>query len=229
MKRALLLCLFVVGCSAPPMEPVDAGVEVPDAGEVDAGEVDAGVVDAGTKADGCAEEAEFGALFTNAFGRADGTVVAVVPPAWPGCAFPNSDHVVIQVSIDGGVQRLVVNVKSDFGAPEIFMRELNAPLPAPAYGEGWHPGLQLDYPGDFDVHTDGGWDEVNLEQASARIYDAITVGAPLSVYATSSGGTYAASAHKIHRNNSRKDGAIVIDPTGPSPRWLLFRFANQTF
>lgn len=226
MKRWLIVLMTFAACSSP-ME-LDAG-EVVDAGAFDAGIDDAGVFDAGTKADNCAFENEFGALFTNAFGRADGTVVAVVPPAWP-CPFPNSDHVVIQMMIDGGVQRLVVNVKSDFGNPNIFMRELNAPLPAPAYGEGWHPGLSLDYPTDFDVHTtDGGWDEVNLEQASARIDDAITIGAPLSVYATSSGGSYAASAHKIHRNSGKKDGAIVIDPTGANPRWLLFRFANQSF
>lgn len=228
MKRWLSVFMAFAACSAP-MEPLDAGLELPDAGEVsDAGEPDAGVLDAGTKADNCALENEFGSAFTNAFGRADGTVVAVVPPAWP-CAFPNSDHMVIQVSIDGGVQRLVVNVKSDFGNPNVFMRELNAPLPAPAYGEGWHTGLQLDYPTDFDVHTDGGWDEVNLEQASARIYDAITIGAPLSVYAQSSGGSFAMSAHKVHRNSGRKDGAIVIDPTGPNPKWLLFRFGNQSF
>lgn len=214
------------------VEPeVDAGVLSEDAGVVedagvleDAG-IDAGVLDAGHKADNCA--ATFGELFTNAFGRADGTVVAVVPPAWT-CPWPNGDHVVIQVSIDGGVQRLVVNVKSDFGAPEIRMRTMNAPLPAPAYDEGWHPGLTLDYTA-FGLHSDAGWDTVNLEQASARIYDAITVGAPLSVYASSSGGTYAASAHKIHRNGQNNDGAIVIDPQGANPTWLLFHFQNQTF
>lgn len=228
MKRWLVVFVAIAACSAP-VEVIDAGVEEVDAGEiVDAGEPDSGVFDAGTKADNCAFENEFGALFTNAFGRADGTVIAVVPPGWP-CPFPNSDHVVIQVRIDGGVQRLVVNVKSDFGNPNVFMRELNAPLPAPAYGEGWHPGLQLDYPTDFDVHTDGGWDEVNLDQASTRIYDAITVGAPVSVYGSSSGGSYAVSAHKVHRNGSKKDGAIVIDPTGSNPRWLLFRFGNQSF
>lgn len=216
MKLWLVAVLMLAACSAPMMEVPDAAVEEPDAGEVDAG----------TKADGCASE--FGALFTNAFGRADGTVVAVVPPAWT-CPMPNSDHVVIQLRIDGGVQRLVVNVRSDFGDPNIRMRTLNAPLPAPAYEEGWHPRLQLDYATDFDVHSDGGWDSVNLEQASARIYDAITVGAPLSVYSTSSGYEYAASAHKIHRNSAKKDGAIVVDPQGAQPLWLLFHFANQTF
>ncbi len=217
---ALVLCLL--GCGGPTsVVTEDAGTQLEDAGT----ESDAGVVDAGHKADACA--ATFGSLFTNAFGRADGTVVAVVPPAWT-CPLPNSDHVVIQVSIDGGVQRLVVNVKSDYGDPNVRFRTFSAPLPAPAYAEGWHPGLTLDYPS-LGLHSDGGWEALDLEHAAARVYDAVTVGAPLSVYSTSSGGTYAASAHKIHRNGQQNDGAIIVDPTSAQPTWLLFHFANQTF
>lgn len=221
----LLLSLLAACASAPP-EGDDAGLpdaSVDDAG-VDAG-LDAGDVDAGTKADGCADT--FGAAFTNSFGRADGTVVAVVPPGWQ-CPLPNGDHVVIQVRIDGGVQRLVVNVQSTIGDPNIRMRTLSAPLPAPAYEEGWHTGVALDYP-TMGVHSDGGWDALTLEEAAARIYDAVDVGAPLSVYATSSGFSYAGSAHLIHRNGSQHDGAIVTQPTGAQPTWLLFHFADQSF
>lgn len=222
MRLALVLLLsLLAACASAPPEGDDAGL--PDA-SVDAG-LDAGDVDAGTKADGCADT--FGAAFTNAFGRADGTVVAVVPPGWQ-CPLPNGDHVVIQVRIDGGVQRLVVNVQSSFGDPNIRMRTLSAPLPAPAYEEGWHPGVALDYP-TLGVHSDGGWDALTLEDAAARIYDAVDVGAPLSVYATSSGGSYAGSAHLIHRNGSQHDGAIVTGPTGAQPTWLLFHFADQSF
>jgi len=170
----------------------------------------------------------FGAAFTNDFGRADGTVVAVVPPGWQ-CPLPNGDHLVIQVSIDGGVQRLVVNVQSTIGDPRIRSRSIVAPLPAPAYAEGWHTGVTLDYPTTFGLHSDAGWDPLTLEQAATRIYDAVTVGAPLSVYATSSGGSFAASAHLVHRNGSNHDGAIVIDPTASQSTWLLFHFADQTF
>jgi hypothetical protein len=233
---ALTALLFLAACSTPPPDdgPRDSGTDDADAsvdfdaGADDAGTdagSDAGFPDAGNKADGCAST--FGAVFTNAFGRADGVVTAVVPPAWM-CPLPNGDHVVIQVSIDGGIQRLVVNVKSDFGSPDIRMRSMRAPLPAPAYEEGWHPGLTLDYTS-YGIHSDAGWDIVNLETAASRIYDAVTVGAPLSVYATSSGGTYAASAHLIHRNTAMHDGAIVLDPTSAQPTWLLFSFQNQSF
>lgn len=213
--RLWLLAFLLCACEVAPIPVEDAGLE----------EVDAGPVDAGHKADACA--ATFGAVFTNAFGRADGTVTAVVPPDWQ-CPLPNDDHLVIQVSIDGGTQRLVVNLASRFGDPNLRFRTLSAPLPAPAYAEGWHPGLMLDYPA-LGLHSDAGWESLTLEQVAARVYDAIPVGAPLSVYSTSSGGTFAASAHKIHRNGRQDDGAIVVDPTGAAPTWLLFHFANQSF
>ena len=213
--RWLLLALLFCACevTTPPVE------------EVDAGEPDAGEVDAGHKADACA--ATFGAVFTNAFGRADGTVTAVIPPNWE-CPLKNDDHLVIQISIDGGIQRLVVNLASSFGDPNLRVRSLTAPLPAPAYEEGWHPGLTLDYPA-MGLHSDAGWDALTLEQVATRIYDAVPLGAPLSVYSTSSGGDRAASAHLVHRNGRMNDGAIVIDPRGAEPTWLLFHFANQTF
>jgi len=42
-------------------------------------------------------------------------------------------------------------------------------------------------------------------------------------------GEYASSAHLIHRNNTKPDGAIALDPLSPSPRLLLFRFSDQSF
>lgn len=221
MRLSLLVFLLsLAACGLSPPFVQDAGEDPPDAGEPDAGPIDAG-----HKADACATT--FGAVFTNSFGRADGTVVAVVPPAWQ-CPLPNDNHLVIQVSIDGGVQRLVVNVQSSFGDPRIRFRTITAPLPAPGYAEGWHPGLALDYP-TMGLHSDAGWEALPLEQVAARIYDAVPVGAPLSVYATSSGGPTAASAHLIHRNGLQHDGAIVVDPTGAQPTWLLFHFDNQIF
>jgi hypothetical protein len=212
----LALGFITSACEVIPPPIEDGGIEEPDAGPVDAGH----------KADACAST--FGAAFTNAFGRADGTVTAVVPPNWQ-CPLLNDDHLVIQVSIDGGIQRLVVNLASSFGDPNLRVRSITAPLPAPAYEEGWHTGVTLDYP-TLGLHSDAGWDPLTLEQVATRVYDAIPLGAPLSVYATSSGGTYAASAHLIHRNSGgNRDGAIIVDPKGAQPTWLLFHFANQTF
>lgn len=198
----------------------DPGAGAPDAA------LDAPSVDAGKDA-ACA--ASFGDTLTAAFGRVDGTVIAVVAPGTERCAMPNRDHVIVQVEFGGAVYRMVVNVLSNGGDPDIRMRGVTAPLPAPAFAPGWHPGLTLDYPRDLGVHSGAGWDALSLSAATARISDPIQVGAPIAVYASSSGGTYSHSTHLIHRNGGDADGALVIDPTGPAPQWLLFAFADQTF
>lgn len=207
------LALAVAACGG-------ADASAPDA-PVDGVDVDAG------KDAACA--ASFGSALTNAFGRVDGTVVAVVAPGNQRCAMPNSDHVIVQVELGGAVYRMVVNVQSTGADPNIRVRGATAPLPGPAFAPGWHPGLTLDYATDLAIHSGAGWDALDLAAATARIVDPITVGAPIAVYATSSGGTYAHSAHLVHRNGSGHDGALVLDPPGPSPTWLLFIFADQTF
>jgi hypothetical protein len=176
------------------------------------------------KAAGCAST--FGDGLTNAFGRLDGTVLAVVPPAHPTCAMPNGTHLVLQVTAGGAAYRMVVNVKSDGADPDVFYRTLAHPLPAPAWAEGWHPGLTLDYVADLGVHADASFAQHTMTELVQLVSDAIALGTKISVYATSSGG---ASAHLVHRNSGKTDGVIVVDPEGASPTMLLFHFPTQSF
>jgi hypothetical protein len=167
----------------------------------------------------------FGSALTNAFGRLDGTVRAVVPPADPECAKPNGTHLVLQVDSGGETYRMVVNVESDRAGQDqrVSAYELDAALPTPAFADGWHAGLALDYAQALNAHS---------TQFTAKARDALVSqisaqlmpGAPVSVYATSSGGD---SAHLVHRNNGL-DGAIVVNPK-TTPHWLLFRFVDQVF
>jgi len=214
--RFLLPLVLLLGCGAPVATPADAGVEV------DAG-VDAGV----NKAASCASV--FGSGLTASFGRFDGVVTAVVRPADTQCALPNSDHVVVQVSTDGGIYRMVVNVKSDFGDPDVRFAAISAPLLGGAWADGWHPGLTLDYPSQLMMHADAGFTPTPMAQLIERVAAEIAVGQRISVFADSSGGMYSDSTHKIHRNGNMRDGALIIDPEGALPRWLLFHFANQNF
>ena len=209
---SLTLALAVAACSG--------SAAGPDAAPADA------ALDAGKDAL-CAST--FGSALTADFGRVDGTVVAVVAPGTERCAMPNRDHVIVQVDFGGAVYRMVVNVLSNGADPDIRVREVTAALPAPAFAPGWHPGLALDYPRDLGVHSGAGWDALSLTDATAWVAAPIEVGAPIAVYASSSGGTFSHSTHLVHRNGGDEDGALVIDPTGPSPRWLLFSFADQTF
>ncbi len=228
--RSLVFAVVLAGCSG------SGGATPPSTGEPDASSLDAladviprdgdtGDAWSGDKAAGCA--CTFGSALTNAYGRADGTVVAVVPPAHPTCAMPNGDHLVVQIEIAGGVHRMVLNVQSDRGAdPRVRFASLGHPLPAPAWSPGWHTGVALDYASTLDAHVDA-FEPFEMGALSEKVADAIPLGAPVSVYAWSSGGH---SAHKIHRNSGEgADGAIVIDASGPAPKWLLFHFDGQTF
>jgi hypothetical protein len=167
----------------------------------------------------------FGSALTNAFGRLDGTVLAVLKITDLQCPMPNSDHVILEVTMDGAVYRMVVNVKSDFGPPDVDYLAIDHALPAPAWSEGWHTGLALDYAADFGVTSDQ-FTAHPMAELSDMVVDEIPLGEKISVYASSSGG---ASAHKVHRNDGKIDGAIVLDPAGPKPRALLFHFSDQTF
>jgi hypothetical protein len=172
------------------------------------------------KAKDCADT--FGDGLTAAFARLDGTVLAVVGPTDTQCTLPNDDHLVIQVTMGGEVYRMVVNVDG------VFYAETGAPLVGPAWAEGWHTGVALEYDDTLDMHSDA-FVYYPMAELVELVTDAIELGAPISVYAESSGGEFASSAHLVHRNNSKPDGAIALDPLSANPRLLLFRFSNQSF
>src|SRR5436305_1469514 len=62
-------------------------------------------------------------------------------------------------------------------------------------------------------------------ELTQMVTDRLAPDAPVSVFASTSGGD---SAHLVHRNLTDQDGAIVVDPTG-APLYLLFAFADQSF
>ncbi len=212
--RALLALALLAACRDVPAQP-DARVR--DDAAID------GPLD---KARACATV--FGNSLTNAFGRLDGTVRAVVPPGHPTCPMPNGTHLVLQVTMGDQTYRMVTNVLSDSGDPRVFFTELDAPLAGPAWAEGWHPGYPLDYASTLHLTSDQ-----FQPQDMTTLVDLVTAriepGAKISVFATSSGGANAASAHLVHRNLTNADGAIVIGPDTASPHYLLFRFDEQVF
>jgi len=223
--RALVVIALAIGCSSSseqpaPAAPNDTGGET----LFDAAPADTRVDKSAT----CAPESEFGMALTNSFGRADGTITAIVAPTVTTCAWPNDDHVVVQMKMDGKIYRMVVNVLSSFGEDlRVRFATVEHPAIGEPWSEGWHPGVSLDYATTLNLHSDNpAFVPYEMLPLSDRIDGAIELGKTVSVYAWSSGGP---SAHKIHRNTGSKDGAIVLDPTGPKPTWLLFHFANQTF
>lgn len=229
---ALLPVLFLAaaGCgstTSPGAPARDSGPETssaadsgPEASAGDAAaDADAAPVSCDDKAKTCVDK--FGSLITKSDGRADGTLVALVRPVDQQCAMPNSTHVVLELSMLGQVQRMVVSVNG------VSVDTASAALLGPAWAEGWHENMNLDYPSYLGVHSTD-FKTVTMDQGVAFICDHLTIGAKVSVYAYSDG-SEPSSAHQVHRNDGYRDGAIVVDPTSSSPTYLLFRYANQTF
>jgi hypothetical protein len=237
---ALLLASTLVACSSSRAPEGTTGAEdlddhAPrhrDAGQPDSGH-DAGVPDApatdarrdapGTdSSDGTPTRlpctTSFGNALVGGFGRLDGFVVSVVPPASGMCS-ADQHHVHLQVAAGGQTYDIAVNV--DGG----FIAQKDAPLPAGAWAEGWHPSVSLDYPADLGLHdtdfTPGS--EAQIDQA---VEGAVANANHVSVFATpfNPGG-----AHLVHRQGSGHDGAVILDPLSPLAHVLAFRFATQTF
>jgi hypothetical protein len=231
---AILFAVVVAtGCSSSSPDPVASY----DAGTADVTSSDSAASDASTDASSAADTApidkaatcaaSFGSDLIAPYGRLDGTVLAVVPPAHPTCAMPNGTHLVLQVTMKGAAYRMVVNVESEFLGvdPKVRFLAVDKPLPAPAWSEGWHAGVTLDYATTLDVHV-AAFSPLAKDDLVKAVTDAIPLGAKVSVYSTTSGG---ASSHKVHRNGASDDGAIVLGPDTAAPRFLLFHFDQQTF
>jgi hypothetical protein len=182
-------------------------------------------VDAASPAAACASS--FGNAMPTGYSRQDGTVLAVVTPADTQCAMPNSTHVVIELLVGGAVYREVVNVVSDrAGDPDVRFGELTHALVGPAWSEGFHPGFTMDYAQDLGLHAgQAPFSPTAMGTLVSELARRVPVGAKVSIYAQGGG----ASAHIVHRNGNNDDGAIVLDPDGPSPRFLVFHFVEQTF
>ncbi|MBI2377430.1 MAG: hypothetical protein HYV07_25740 [Deltaproteobacteria bacterium] len=216
----VLTSVVAIGCSpqAPQIEPsnFEAGVD------------DAGAPDSAARAHPCVST--FGSALTTAFGRIDGELIAVVRPSDTGCARFNADHLVLEVAMHGDVYRMVVNIVSDGRDgtdSRIRFGTTRRDLPAPAWSEGWHPNLSLDYTTDLGVHSSTvTFAPFTMGELLDRVAPLLEVGEPISVYATSE--NRPSSAHLVHRNGRGDDGAIVVRPV-EDPELLMFHFDGQTF
>ena len=211
--HALLCSLALVTACGRTDSAADAGA--PDSG------VDAGPVD---KTAACAST--FGnAIGAVGFARFDGTVLAVLPPGNATCTSPNSTPVVIELTMSGAVYRMVVDV-NDLNSPgTIRFKSVSHELIGGPWADGWHTGVPLDYISAFGLHSVN-FEGLSTADAVARLTDALTLGAHVSIFATAAGEVD--SAHLIHRTKNSQDGAIVVDLDG-TPTWLLLNFSNYVF
>lgn len=229
MKKLAVLGLslaFLLACSSSETTPAPAGAatteEVDSGAPADAGAESPDAAEAGPSLTGeCATS--FGSALGEGFGRIDGVVYALQMPNDQSCTMPNRDHLIVQVLMGGAVYRMVVNT-------DVRLATVPHALPAPAFADGWHLGVSLDYPTTLDAHSASFAAEPDMSALVQKVIAGLDVGDPISVYATSGAGR-PESAHLVHRNPkvANTDGAIVVGPTSASPTFLLFAFDDQTF
>jgi hypothetical protein len=159
------------------------------------------------------------------FARFDGTVVAALAPNFQGCTAPNKTHVVVEIQVGKDVYRMVMNVDDDTALGSILTREIDHALVGPAWADGWHTGIALDYLKDLGLHQSD-FKQSKTADASNAIASVLEKGAKVSFYATAQG--EADSAHLVHRNGYGHDGALVVNVEG-TPHWLLFDFQSKNF
>ena len=165
----------------------------------------------------------FGRGLTNTYGRIDGVLQAYVKPTATSCPDADSTHLILQIAMKGSIYEIAVNVLSSDDS-DVLYTTVDEALPGPAYSEGWHTGVTLDYPSTLGVHASQF--TAYAEPDLVNVIDAqLTDGMPITVY----GHGYTTGAHDTHYYGGGADGAIVLDPTAATPHWLLFHFDEQTF
>lgn len=222
MRAMAVAVVGLVACGGPVVDPtaVDVPADVEAAGRLETPTFD--------KAAACASS--FGNALTAAFGRFDGEVTAVLTPADQHCTMPNGDHVIVQARMNGAIYRLVVNVLSNGADPDVRVLRKTAPLSGGPWAEGWHENAVLDYASSLGVHAGrDGFTPMPMAALVEALHESIRLGGKVSVFATSTGGSYSHSAHLVHRNGGGRDGALVLNAGSESPEWWLFHFANQSF
>jgi len=221
MSVRVLLFALVVGCSSPSS---GSDVDAPPGKPIDAAAIDAPPmhVDDGTPTrQACTSQ--FGTALTQAYGRLDGFLVAIVPPMTGPCNADTS-HVHLQIRANAEIYDVAVNVGDENGTEDVHTLTMDRDLPGGAWAEGWHVSESVDYVA-FGVHSN----ELTLETKATLTSDIETdlqTVNHISVYATGYGPD---GVHLVHRNGSGHDGVIATEPLSVPSHLRLFSFTSQSF
>ena len=151
--------VLLIACRGPGADHVDTPPVDARAGDAGVtGTTDGAPPDTGDPGDGTpmrrACTSTFGTALSNVYGRMDGYLVAIVPPA-SSTAPCNADptHLHLQVLIGGAVYDVAVNVGTNDATNDVHSTTLDHALVGPAWSEGWHTTVTVDYP-TLGVHAD---------------------------------------------------------------------------
>jgi len=227
--RAGVLVLLI-GCRGPlaahgDASPADTGLA--DARTADSAPADTGgdTVDGTPMRRPCTSS--FGNALSPVYGRMDGYLVAIVPPGTGGC-HADLGHVHLQVEISGAVYDVAVNVGTNDATNDVHSTTLDHALVGPAWSEGWHTNVIVDYP-TLGVHAAAMPLRTETENVNDLMAELATAN-HISIYAT--GYSTDDGAHLVHRstsNRSGEDGLVVVKPLSTTAHARLFSFTSQTF
>jgi hypothetical protein len=165
---------------------------------------------------------QFGSALTAVYGRLDGYLVSIVQPSNSNACNADTDHVHLQVKMNGAIYDVAVNVGSSGNVDDV--RTFTKDLPLPQWSEGWHPGVLEDYVS-LGVHATDMTQEPRAQIASEITADLASVN-HISVFGTGYGPD---GAHLVHRNGQGHDGLIVTNPLSSPSHVRMFSFTNQAF
>ncbi|CAN5699601.1 hypothetical protein BH11MYX2_BH11MYX2_36490 [soil metagenome] len=213
------LLLVLVGCGSS-SSGTDAG-PLADSDGPDAAPI---VVDDGSPSRiTCKPKSQLGNGLTTAYGRLDGFLVAIVPPASGGGCQADLDHLHLQVRMNGDVYDIAVNV-GESGVEDVHSTTRDITMPGPAWQEGWHTAVSANYV-TLGLHST----DIPLErsaQLETEIMSDLASANHISVFAT---GYDTDGAHLVHRNGQSRDGLIVTEPLSRPSHVRMFSFTSQTF
>ena len=234
MLRRTVLVVVLIGCRGSTAAQVDgAPGDSPAAPATDARVIDgsgdgSGNVDGPPTRQPCTET--FGSGLSTAYGRLDGFLVAIVAPG-PSTApcHADSDHLHLQVLMSGAVYDVAVNVGTDDATNDVHATTLDHALIGPAWSEGWHTGITVDYVA-LGVHSSA-MPLLTQTQSVAALMTDLGTANHVSIYATGYS-PVPSGAHLVHRHTSGAagtDGLVVTQPLSPAAHTRLFSFSTQTF
>jgi hypothetical protein len=160
------------------------------------------------------------------YGRLDGYLVAIVPPANMQSCNDDDSHVHLQIRMNAMIYDIAIDVTDeDTMTDDVHTTTLDVAMPSGgAWAEGWHTGVLADYTS-LGLHDT----DLTLESKTALVQTLQTDLATanhVSVYATSYGPD---GAHLVHRNGSGHDGILVTEPLSTPSHLRLFSFSDQSF
>lgn len=234
MYRCSILLVWL-GCGNAPMQgaegPVDGAIDGHVGAMLDAAKGDAGS-DAASNLDGTPTRqpctSHFGTALPSSgtFGRLDGYLVAIVAPGQTSGCNDDDSHLHLQIQMNGAIYDIAIDATDgQTQVDDVHTGTLDVAMPSgPAWAEGFHTGVTVDYP-TLGVHATA-LPLLSKAQIVTTLTADLATANHVSIYTTTYGGD---GAHLVHRNGGGQDGLLVTQPLSTPSHLRMLSFSGQSF